>query len=398
MRLVERLEKEHAMMTFGMGKIVRNERGISAILIAGIMFFLVFMVGFAVDMGYMYVVKGQLQNAADAGALAGAKKLVIKSTATVFDQYTAKSVARKFAECNNVAECKPFSDGVSLNPSTTYNTLDDTNDITVGNWNPSPPPGTLQYDETRTPINAIKVRTRRTSVSKKGQVNLFFSKVLSVVGYDWSKMSTAAEAIAAIPPRENVNILFCQNACDADATDPTNPKVLDPPRQMLTGDNGTNSVSFAYTSNYAPPTGPGANINALVCSNSTNIDVCGTEIFTTNGQTSDLQKLESVFYDPATPKDADGGWWVIVPISSICPPGKQGAGNDPKSITQYAKIRIIKVCATGGGKNGCPSRPDVKKSVNACASGENDFYIDRIACVSCANPAGMSGSYALLVK
>jgi Flp pilus assembly protein TadG len=211
MRLVERLEKGPAMMTFGMGKIVRNERGISAILIAGIMFFLVFMVGFAVDMGYMYVVKGQLQNAADAGALAGVKRL--NPSATVFDQYSAKSQARKFAECNNVAECKPFSGGISLSTNMSYNTLDNSNDITVGNWNSSLTP---QYDETRTPINAIKVRARRTTGSTMGQVNLFFSKVLSVVGYDWSRMSTAAEAIAALVPANIepiiVNEYWYQNA------------------------------------------------------------------------------------------------------------------------------------------------------------------------------------------
>lgn len=192
-------------------RILNNEKGISAILIAGIMFFLVFMVGLAVDMGFMYVVKGQLQNAADAGALAGVTKL--KPHASVFEQYSAKSLAKSIAECNNVAECKPFVSGLALNTDMSANDITSMNDIVVGNWDSTRLPHQFLPDSDGTPIpagapiNAIKVRARRTTDSPKGQVNLFFSKALSVVGYNWSKMSTAAEAIAIMEPGKILPIM-----------------------------------------------------------------------------------------------------------------------------------------------------------------------------------------------
>src|SRR5665648_735652 len=53
-----------------------DQDGAMAILFALLLPVLIGFAGLAVDIGHMYVVKGQLQNAADAGALAGARGLV----------------------------------------------------------------------------------------------------------------------------------------------------------------------------------------------------------------------------------------------------------------------------------------------------------------------------------
>lgn len=53
-----------------------NDRGVIAVLTAVSVFLLMGMMVFGVDMGYLFLVRGQLQNAADSGALAGASKLV----------------------------------------------------------------------------------------------------------------------------------------------------------------------------------------------------------------------------------------------------------------------------------------------------------------------------------
>lgn len=52
--------------------VFKNERGISLVFFALTMFVILFLMGLCIDVGYLYVVKGELQNAADAGALAGA--------------------------------------------------------------------------------------------------------------------------------------------------------------------------------------------------------------------------------------------------------------------------------------------------------------------------------------
>jgi hypothetical protein len=215
-------------------------------------------------------------------------------------------------------------------------------------------------------------------------------------------MSTAAEAIAGIPPRENINVVLCASACTGASTDPDNPTIINPARTIVTGDSQnqkgiTDGQLFAWTSVFFHPTAAGYNVNDLICANSTNADVCGQQIYTTMGQGSDLKKLESVMYDPSTPHDADGGWWVIVPITDTCPPGSQGNQWDPKPIVQYAKVRIIQVCASGSGNNGCNSRPNVTGS-HGCSGSDNNFSIDRIACVTCANDDTMAGFHPVLVK
>lgn len=170
---------------------LNNEKGITTVLMAVVIFVLVFFVGMAVDFGYMYVVKGQLQNAADAGALAGAANLNPYDTLT-FTQ--AKQLAKEFAEKNKAAGTL-LTEAVALN--LLKNDLAPDNDVTIGNWDPVRYPE-KPYDTNRTPYNAVQVRVRRTSDNPNpamGQIDIFFSKV-----FGWSKMSTAAEAIADAEP------------------------------------------------------------------------------------------------------------------------------------------------------------------------------------------------------
>src|SRR6266498_2406271 len=79
-------------------QIIRNRKGIAAVYIALILVALIAFVGLAIDIGYMYVAKGQLQNGADAAALAGAAKL----TGDDLDQKDARRAAWRFA-CENKA-------------------------------------------------------------------------------------------------------------------------------------------------------------------------------------------------------------------------------------------------------------------------------------------------------
>lgn len=58
-----------------MKKLITEERGAIAITVAIVMFVLLGFAAFAIDFGYVYVVKNELQNAADAAALAGASVL-----------------------------------------------------------------------------------------------------------------------------------------------------------------------------------------------------------------------------------------------------------------------------------------------------------------------------------
>jgi Putative Flp pilus-assembly TadE/G-like len=179
-----------------------NNKGIAVIFLAISMIVLIAFVGLAVDIGYMYVAKGQLQNAVDAAALAGAARIK-PSDSPVFRQYSARSYAQTFAS-NNTAAQSPVV--VASDPgSNSFSPKTDSggNDIQFGHWTPA------GFDENGTPINAIKVRARRTvpgdtvSAADQGRVRIFFGKIFALLpggGAGWPFMSASAEAIAALEP------------------------------------------------------------------------------------------------------------------------------------------------------------------------------------------------------
>jgi hypothetical protein len=76
----------------------RQQRGAAAIVVAISIGLLILMVGLVVDLGYLYTRKTELQNAADAAALAGAKRLNGTATGIV----AAKDRAVELAAANSV--------------------------------------------------------------------------------------------------------------------------------------------------------------------------------------------------------------------------------------------------------------------------------------------------------
>ena len=78
--------------------IVKSQDGVSLLTVAICMVVLLGMAALSIDVGMLYTAKGQAQNAADAGALAGAGALML-STA---DATTARLVAESFAEKHEI--------------------------------------------------------------------------------------------------------------------------------------------------------------------------------------------------------------------------------------------------------------------------------------------------------
>lgn len=165
---------------------LKNNRGIALVYIAILLVALIAMAGLVIDLGYMFVTKSQLQNAADAGALAGASKLN-----GMFSNYSAHFYAQKFAtELGNKAAGEQVK--VDLNFPGNYSD----GDTVVGCWNGS-------FHETSVAgcaeANAVKVVARRTTESGSGispenkPVGIFLGRVM---GEKWQTMSAKAVAIA----------------------------------------------------------------------------------------------------------------------------------------------------------------------------------------------------------
>ncbi len=136
------------------------------------MFLLIGLVGcvaFALDLGFIYTARAELQRSADAAALAATWRLledqiatlgeISKSDATV----NARTVAEEFAELNVVAQVNP---GLAED------------DVVVGHYTESGGTGVVDPNSSLY-TNTVRVRVQRTD-AQNGQLRLFFARALGV--------------------------------------------------------------------------------------------------------------------------------------------------------------------------------------------------------------------------
>lgn len=352
-----------------------NQRGLALVYLALLLVVLCGFLGLAVDLGYMYLAKGQLQNAADAAALAGASRL--PSEAEV------RTTAREFAANNDAAKSSvTISDDGG-------NVLSPDNDITVGNWNPTLNPPYLA-GASRAPTNAVQVRARRTSSSDPGgqsidgPVGLFFARVL-----DRSQMGVSASAIAQRAPKAGFYFVIGKLVCDNTSF----PYSLSP-----------GSGNMAWTSLLNNSTNTSDTTDNYICpaDKLPDVEVCGQSIYTTNGTANSVfQAVEVDFYDPDYDRvnktfAGDGSvssWTMIVPVSTVDDPSTQPS---PIPVWGYAQVVLTRACGSGIG-NSCPGRPFAAPS-GVCVGGENDIVITSISCIDCANSSDMIGVRPSLVR
>jgi len=208
-------------------KYIKNEKGIAFVMLAIIMFFLIFCVGLAIDTSHVFVVKKQLQNAADSGALAGAGVLYPDSSATLLSQLSpnwslAASTAPTFVKQNRAS-------GSNLTDA-------DILSVKTGYWNLSQNPPGMQPSTTvpkykcSTSGLACTPSTATTSCSASEaclqqdvpavQVTVQKSGVLSYFAkaVGWHAFSPSATAVAARgnPLSAQLSFPFAVSKCMAD--------------------------------------------------------------------------------------------------------------------------------------------------------------------------------------
>ena len=173
-----------------------TERGVTALVVALILFPLICFTALGIDIAHLYVVRNELQNAADAGALAGARLLYccqddpgcndpnvnVEANQRGYDAATENSSEKIPVEVN-------WSGGnsgdVERGHWAFYNQTFTPNDATdpVDLWGVSDE----ELDRNTNFINAVRVRTRREATPAES----FFARIL---GYDG--FALRAEAIA----------------------------------------------------------------------------------------------------------------------------------------------------------------------------------------------------------
>jgi Flp pilus assembly protein TadG len=159
-----------------------RRRGNIVAMTAVLMIVLVAFVALAVDIGYLYTVRNELQRSADAAAIAATWELIDKDgrvgTETTDSLATsARSKAAQFASLNKVGNESP---GLA------------SDDVNVGYMSdPSDPNGALVATPSGKLPNAVFVRVQRTS-TQNGQIPLFFARAIG-----FNQAAESAQATAA---------------------------------------------------------------------------------------------------------------------------------------------------------------------------------------------------------
>lgn len=357
-----------------------NNRGQILVLVALSLIVLLGFAALAIDVGYFYHTKNQLQGAADAAALAGALAL---DGSNNLAQTAPGTEAVKYATLNRAS-----GSAVQLDPS----------DIILGSWVAN------SFIPSGTPVNAVKVIARKTTNDPAG-----FPRIFGKI-FDTTKQDIKPEAVATRPARSSTFISLCSTACTipsyciSTATTPTM-CTISPPR-ILDTSSPNPSNQFAWTSLTVSPTSA-SGVSSYICADSPFEDNCDNSVYTTNGTVaSTLKDLESTMYDLSYERTAKetivisgstkiDGWWVIAPVITACPPGS----NSTHTVTHYAKIRIKAICGTGGF--GCKGNYTASNMgpPNVCNGvPNNSIVIDQIQCVPCGDPGQPQGYKSVLVQ
>ncbi len=360
----------------------KNNRGQILVLVAVALAALLAFAALAIDFGYFYHTKNQLQGAADAAALAGA---VLLDGTTDPTQTAARQAAEDYAKLNRAA-------GSSVKISNNgANAFSDDNDIIVGNWDG------VSINTTGTPINAMQVKARRTSASIDKGVTRIFGRIFDPMNTN-PKQDISATATALKPARASEYISFCKDICSGPL-----------PRELETGPSVTMN-GFAWTT-LDESVSSANDIKDLLCGDSPFADNCGKKIWSTMGTLSvGMRVLESLMYNPnyefsTKGTDTSTGyptWTVMSPYIDPCPPGAQP---DPQTVVGYAVIHIKAICETGGGAGsvtsiGGPSCNTAYSAPTHACDGHNSprIVIDSVQCFPCGDPGTPQGYRAILVK
>jgi Flp pilus assembly protein TadG len=201
-----------------------RRRGAAIIFVAFVLFLLIAMAGLAIDVGYVYTVRNELQNAADAAALAGAQVLYDDPTTTADDppgsqvNPNASSMAQDFLDQN-------YSEKVQVTPES----------IDLGHWSFTtrtftrwpieatgsyPPPPVLwnrtteELDVDTTFINAVRVVTERKRDAGGQLPEPFLARIFGGQAKEVNGVGVAYIGFAGTlaPSEANEPIAICQQA------------------------------------------------------------------------------------------------------------------------------------------------------------------------------------------
>jgi len=297
----------------------KTDRGAVIVTVAAMMVVLLALGSLAVDIGYIMVIRNQLQNAADAGALRGARVLYTNNGQTI---NTGANSEAYLAAIDNLSQNQPVE-------VTDY--ASNSGDVQRGHWsfasrtftaNGSTTPvdlwdrTTAELDADPNYINAVKVIVHRENIP----ANSFLSKI---IGYD--NFTLEAEAVAYIgfagtlaPGEVDQPIAICKQSI----TDFDSGAYTCNTGRMINSSGGTTTNTGGWT-NFSQPceTASASSVRPLVCGDGNPVPVTfGEGLGTVGGMQDNVYRdlRDCWLNDPTLAKDADGRpivpWNMSLPV------------------------------------------------------------------------------------
>lgn len=257
---------------------LNNQRGVALTWVALMLFALMGVAAFAVDLANIYGVLNELHNAADAGALAGARRLYNSDGTQV--NPGANLIAYNAARANN-AQSEDGIIAVDVNWAPGENAESDV-DVQRGHWsfgldslakgfypsNNLAPPNlayrdTEDLDADETFINAVKVTARREASPEGTPVASFFARIFGFSSFELSKEAVAYLGYAGSlgPGEADQPIAICSQSLLNE-----NGQYTCIAGRMINSGSGTTHNSGAWT-NFSQPceTASVPTVRPLVC-------------------------------------------------------------------------------------------------------------------------------------
>jgi len=163
---------------------MKNQHGASAVVVAIALITLLGFAALAIDVGYLYSTRNELQNIADGAALAATRQLGT--------EYQALSYQDQQTYVCNPATIVPVAQAVALkNQAAKVNIVINSADVIIGTWDGSTLTPTLNQPD------AVGVIARRDSAANS-PVTTFFAAVFKIFGGNLDTVAINADAIAAL--------------------------------------------------------------------------------------------------------------------------------------------------------------------------------------------------------
>ncbi len=336
-------------------RFLKGERGTLAPIAAVALTAMIGLTGSAVDLGVIYTAKTELQNAADAAALAAAARLIAyddngDAVATPDDAWDE---AVYYVGRNKVVGDGDPPGGILLE-----------SDFTIGYWDSSIndfDPDRIGPSSNPDDLTAARVTVRRDTVANS-PVPTFFSRIFGIDQVSLSATSTALLGYAGGTEPGGVTLpITVKASAVADADGPICGTSLT--FHSEPDENAEWTSFFSW-----PPSNPKIKkyVNGTYESPELNV---GDIVYTTNGTLSNnvFNDLYTRFQAEGTDTDSDGYadyWEVLLPVvePTYCPRSKEVVGfmtmvitdvrpAPHKDIVGYLKCDKVLVGSVSGGEN-----------------------------------------------